>query len=247
MPDDAVQTILVDSNTGEWRRLPNGKETRTERDGTILIRDHVSRKKSEDEQDFFRNLAETDLGESILAGISSTLLEGIDSDNQSRADWLTNAAEAIKLLGLKIEPMRSSGADGAAPLEGMSTAHSPLLLEAVLRGQANASGELLPASGPVKVSNDRPPRPQQTPGAPIDNQVGSEAADDKQTILQRLGGHGADGLKFVAALFADVFVSRHGHPRRVGVGLQRAAGALVAPSGGMTFTVPSEPISTLRS
>ena len=187
MPDDAVQTILVDSNTGEWRRLPNGKETRTERDGTILIRDHVSRKKSEDEQDFFRNLAETDLGESILAGISSTLLEGIDSDNQSRADWLTNAAEAIKLLGLKIEPMRSSGADGAAPLEGMSTAHSPLLLEAVLRGQANASGELLPASGPVKVSNDRPPRPKQTPGAPIDNQVGSEAADDKQTILQRLG------------------------------------------------------------
>ena len=66
MPDDAAQTILVDSNTGEWRRLPNGKETRTERDGTILIRDHVSRKKSEDEQDFFRNLAETDLGESIL-------------------------------------------------------------------------------------------------------------------------------------------------------------------------------------
>ena len=182
MPDSA-QTIVVDKDTGDWSIRHDGREQRTEPDGTIVIRDRVKTKAADDD-DFYRNLADT-LDEGILSGIASHLIEGIDSDNQSRQDWLQNAAEAIKLLGLKIEPMRSSGADGAAPLEGMSTAHSPLLLEAVLRGQANASGELLPSAGPVKVKNDQPPRPQQIDGAPQDNQPGSEQADTTDTILSR--------------------------------------------------------------
>jgi hypothetical protein len=185
-PDDASQTLLVDSDTGAWTRIAGGKEKRVEPDGTILIRERpTAAKKNEDPDEFFRNLAEEDLSESTLASIAAELLEGIESDNQSRMDWLQNAAEAIKLLGLKIEPMRSSGVDGAAPLEGMSTAHSPLLLEAVLRGQANASGELLPASGPAKVSNDRPPRPAQLAG-PQDNQEGTESGDIAAGIIARV-------------------------------------------------------------
>ena len=186
MPDD-VQTMLVDPDAGRVVTIrPDGQETWTEADGTIVIRPRLQRKRpgGADDDTFYDNLAET-LDEGTLSGIAAQLIEGIDSDNASRQDWLSNAAEAIKLLGLRIEPMRSSGADGAAPLEGMSTAHSPLLLEAVLRGQANASGELLPASGPCKVSNDRPPRPEQIPGSPIDNQ-GTEANDQTESILARV-------------------------------------------------------------
>jgi hypothetical protein len=43
--------------------------------------------------------------------------------------------------------------DGA-PVEGMSKVRAPILLEAVLRFQANARGELLPTDGPVKVRID---------------------------------------------------------------------------------------------
>lgn len=97
------------------------------------------------------NLAEyIDKGE--LGRISEELLLGIQQDDQSRTDWLETRAQGIRLLGLKMENPKSS-MDSSAALEGMSTVRHPLLLEAVLRFQANARGELLPASGPVKVSD----------------------------------------------------------------------------------------------
>ena len=46
------------------------------------------------------------------------------------------------------------GASDGAPVEGMSKVRHPLLLEAVLRFQANARSELLPTDGPVKIRND---------------------------------------------------------------------------------------------
>ena len=47
-----------------------------------------------------------------------------------------------------------SGTADGAPVEGMSRVRHPLLLEAVLRFQANARSELLPTDGPVKIRND---------------------------------------------------------------------------------------------
>lgn len=113
---------------------------------------------------FDANLAlEMDDGE--LSRIAMDLLQGIEADNQSRTEWLSTHEAGIKLLGLVIEGERT-GDSSSAPLEGMSTARHPLLLEAVLLFQANARGELLPASGPVKVRDDRPNKPdqQQPPG-----------------------------------------------------------------------------------
>jgi hypothetical protein len=57
-------------------------------------------------------------------------------------------------LGLKIELPNVQGASDGAPVEGMSKVRHPLLLEAVLRFQANARSELLPTDGPVKIRND---------------------------------------------------------------------------------------------
>ena len=57
----------------------------------------------------------------------------------------------MDILGLKLEMPRID-VGSSAPLEGMSTLRHPLLQQAILFFQANFRGELLPASGPVKVT-----------------------------------------------------------------------------------------------
>jgi hypothetical protein len=104
-------------------------------------------------KDWFRNLVdEIDGGE--LTRISEELMRGIGDDVESRREWIEDRAQGIKLLGLKIEIPGLQGAADGAPVEGMSRIRHPLLLEAVLRFQANARSEMLPTDGPVKVRND---------------------------------------------------------------------------------------------
>src|SRR5262249_54784242 len=67
----------------------------------------------------------------------------------------------------------SPSADSDTAVEGQATIRSPILLDAVMRFQANARGELLPAGGPVKIVNDS------TPKTPIRLQ------QEKQAQLQR--------------------------------------------------------------
>jgi hypothetical protein len=109
-----------------------------------------TKKKSEG---FDANLAD-DLTESEMSTIAEKLLLGIENDSQSRAAWLENMSNGISLLGLEIKQPRGASVAGATPSEGVSTVDHPLLLEAVLRFQANARGELLPTDGPVKVRVD---------------------------------------------------------------------------------------------
>jgi len=111
-----------------------------------------------DHSNFFRNLAdEIDDGE--LSRIANDLLTSIELDIRSRADWMETRSTGIRLLGLKIEEPRGDTGTSSAPLEGISTIRHPLLLEATIRFQATARGELLPATGPLKVRNDLPMRP----------------------------------------------------------------------------------------
>jgi len=126
-------------------------------DGSITIsldgKPINDRKKKSDKNNWFRNLAE-EIEDQELQSIASDLLLGVDDDLQSRKDWIEDRAQGIKLLGLKIEIPGVAGASDGAPVEGMSKVRHPLLLEAVLRFQANARSELLPTDGPVKVRND---------------------------------------------------------------------------------------------
>ena len=117
-------------------------------DGKSLV-DQPGRKKG----GWFDNLVE-DIDQGALGQIADDLLRGIEDDIESRRDWIEGRAQGIKLLGLKLEiPGLQGGADGA-PVEGMSRVRHPLLLEAVLRFQANARSELLPTDGPVKIRDD---------------------------------------------------------------------------------------------
>ena len=102
---------------------------------------------------WFDNLVD-DIDQDELSRISGELMRGIENDIDSRKDWIEDRTLGVKLLGLKIEVPGLQGASDGAPVEGMSKVRHPLLLEAVLRFQANARSELLPTDGPVKIRND---------------------------------------------------------------------------------------------
>ena len=102
---------------------------------------------------WFGNLVE-DIDQGSLNMIADDLLRGVQDDLDSRQDWIEDRAQGIKLLGLKIELPQLQGAADGAPVDGMSRVRHPLLLEAVLRFQANSRSEMLPTDGPVKVRVD---------------------------------------------------------------------------------------------
>jgi hypothetical protein len=103
--------------------------------------------------EWYDNIADK-ISDSDLNSITEDLLRGIEEDIQSRREWVEDRALCLRLLGLKIELPNTQGASDGAPVEGMSKVRHPLLLEAVLRFQANARSELLPTDGPVKIRND---------------------------------------------------------------------------------------------
>ena len=102
---------------------------------------------------WFDNLVD-DISKDELGRIAEDLMKGIENDLKSRQEWIEDRAQGIKLLGLKVEIPGLAGAADGAPVEGMSRVRHPLLLEAVLRFQANARSELLPTDGPVKIRED---------------------------------------------------------------------------------------------
>lgn len=89
-----------------------------------------------------QNLAEL-LPESVLNRIGAEIVQAVKEDLRSRAEWENQIAEGIRYLGLKIE-------DRTKPFKGASGVYSPMLLQALMRLQATARGEMLPAGGPCK-------------------------------------------------------------------------------------------------
>ncbi len=150
-------TIITIEDDGNVIPFPSNNQdniihiTRTEDGGAIVdLSEGKTRPQGDDE--FSSNLAEM-MDDLDLGRLSEDLLEGIDADLRSREEWIENRDRAVDLLGMKIEKPRTGPGGGSAPLSGMSTAKDPSLLEAVIRGQANAIGEFLPAEGPVKVED----------------------------------------------------------------------------------------------
>ena len=123
-------------------------------DGSVTISFGGPQKKEDEEDgDFHENLA-MHLDNSSLGQIASELVRLIEQDNESRQELLQQYVMGLDLLGTKIESPRSNATDGSTAVEGQATVRHPLLLESIVRFQANARGELLPSSGPVKIRND---------------------------------------------------------------------------------------------
>lgn len=167
-PEPLPGPISVDVPTGEIApgvSLKDGALSIEHDDGSVTVDLNPDLSKKEDsDEGFFANLA-LKMSDGDLAEIATELLDGIQRDDDSRKEWLETRAKGIQLLGLKIEDPRSDVGISSAPVDGMSTIRHPLLLEATIRFQATARGELLPATGPVKVRNDStmpPVRPKET-------------------------------------------------------------------------------------
>lgn len=125
-------------------------------DGSITVSldgKPIEEREGDNPPGWFDNLVD-DIDDMELGSIAEELLRGIDDDIQSRQDWIEDRAQGIRLLGLRLEVPGVSGASDGAPVEGMSRIRHPMLLEAVLRFQANARSELLPTDGPVKIRDD---------------------------------------------------------------------------------------------
>jgi hypothetical protein len=93
--------------------------------------------------EFSANIAET-LDETEIAGLGDRIVEYVDIDIQSRADWDKRMDQAMELLGLRNRPLDD------LPFDGASAVTYPLIGEAVVQFQARAIEEMFPSDGPVK-------------------------------------------------------------------------------------------------
>ena len=109
---------------------------------------------------FDRNLA-ADMDQSALNALAGSLLEQIEADVQSRAEWEETANQAAKYLGVKLlEPETSVSTDGT-----VTKAVATCMLEANIKLWSTARAELLPVGGPVKVRRDDVNTPPGLPGS----------------------------------------------------------------------------------
>ncbi len=90
------------------------------------------------------NLAEV-MDDTDLTLISSELLELLEADKESRADWEKQYADGMEFLGFSME-------DRTRPFKNACGVYHPLLAESIVQFQATALKELLPSSGPVRAA-----------------------------------------------------------------------------------------------
>jgi hypothetical protein len=111
-------------------------------DGGVVVEFGDSVEDSDEESEHEANLADQ-IDDSKLASLANELLDEFLADRNSRKEWATSYVKGLDLLGMKIE-------DRTQPWMGATGVYHPMLSEAVVRFQAQAMGELMPASGPAR-------------------------------------------------------------------------------------------------
>lgn len=154
-------TAPVEIDIGEPETVAGDGSAVENADGSVTI-DFSPQQKSSAGLAFDANLAEA-LEPDRLSLIASDLMAGIEADENSRREWLATRARGITLLGLQLEEPRSDVGTSGDSTGTVSSIRHPVLLEATIRFQATARGELLPAAGPCKVRNDTPVPPPASP------------------------------------------------------------------------------------
>ena len=150
-PDDVIaQDVIIEIDNGGPSAMTDEGIVTELPDGSVAV--DLSPKVDEGETKHYDNLAMR-MDQSELGRIGEQLIDAIEADDQSRAEWLQTRARGLELLGLKLEEPKGDVGSTSAPVEGMSVVRHPLLLESVLMAWANARAELLPADGPVKVKD----------------------------------------------------------------------------------------------
>jgi hypothetical protein len=111
-------------------------------DGSVVVDFEAQRPAAEtDSLDHGVNLSEH-LDETTLTLMASRLIEKFEDDLRTREPWEKAYQQGLTLLGLKIE-------DRQEPWAGASGVFHPILIEAIIKFQADAMMETMPAQGPV--------------------------------------------------------------------------------------------------
>lgn len=97
---------------------------------------------AEGDYNHYENIAE-ELEEEDLEEIAKKVIDGCQSDMESRRPWEKTIVRGLELLGLELKEMTE-------PFEGACGATHPMILEAAVKFQARAAKELFPPVGPVK-------------------------------------------------------------------------------------------------
>jgi hypothetical protein len=95
-----------------------------------------------EEESFDENLAEV-MDPGTLAGIAGDIIEMVDSDINSRKEWVEMYVKGLDVLGMKYE-------ERTEPWNGACGVFSTILTEAAVRFQSETILETFPAQGPVK-------------------------------------------------------------------------------------------------
>ncbi len=94
------------------------------------------------EEEFDVNLAE-EMDEGELQKLASELIDLVDTDIQSRKDWVEMYVKGLDVLGMNYE-------ERTEPWLGACGVYSTILTEAAIRFQSETITESFPAQGPVK-------------------------------------------------------------------------------------------------
>lgn len=94
------------------------------------------------EEEFDANLAE-EMDEGELQKLASELIDLVDTDTQSRKDWVEMYVKGLEVLGMNYE-------ERTEPWLGACGVYSTILTEAAIRFQSETITESFPAQGPVK-------------------------------------------------------------------------------------------------
>lgn len=124
------------------RPFVEGVDIEEEDDGSVVVDFDPQPEFSDDEGDFYRNLAE-EMDSGDLGAIANDLLSQFESAKESRGDWEEEYSKGLELLGFKYE-------ERTMPFRGATGVTHPLLAEAATQFQAQAFNELLPPEGPVR-------------------------------------------------------------------------------------------------
>ena len=132
------------------------------------------------------NLAEF-IDDDELKIMAIDMIADFQADRESRSDWARAYVKGLDLLGMKVE-------DRQQPWSGASGVFHPLLTEAVVRFQAQAMGEIFPASGPVRTKIVGKQTPERTDQANrVQNEMNyllteemSEYRDEMEQMLFKL-------------------------------------------------------------
>jgi hypothetical protein len=173
MPEaQGLQVVVSDDDPPKVRTDPVTGTVETDQDdGSVVVELDKRRPPKEDEEDkFYRNLAD-EIDQQTLARIALEVYDGINADDESRKQYLAIRRRGMDFLGLEIKEPRANVGDTSAAVEGMSVVTNPLLLEACLKGWANAQAELLPSDGPVKVE--------------VEENIETQVDDDLAEALER--------------------------------------------------------------